>query len=93
VFLNGYSDVTSVALWLFFFSKQIVFEGIRGPNFEGDIAIDDVSITIGKCKQETTVANAGKTGKLEWRLCQKCIKKQINAVLPIIICVMSEELK
>ncbi|XP_013875971.1 MAM domain-containing glycosylphosphatidylinositol anchor protein 1 isoform X2 [Austrofundulus limnaeus] len=37
---------------------QIVFEGIRGPGFEGDIAIDDVSITIGKCKQENTVANA-----------------------------------
>uniref|UniRef100_A0A674P740 MAM domain containing glycosylphosphatidylinositol anchor 1 n=1 Tax=Takifugu rubripes TaxID=31033 RepID=A0A674P740_TAKRU len=42
---------------------QIVFEGIRGPSFEGDIAIDDVSITIGKCKQENTVASAGKTGK------------------------------
>ncbi|KAM7423853.1 hypothetical protein PAMA_000289 [Pampus argenteus] len=40
---------------------QIVFEGIRGPSFEGDIAIDDVSITIGKCKQENTVASAGKT--------------------------------
>ncbi|XP_032417108.1 MAM domain-containing glycosylphosphatidylinositol anchor protein 1 isoform X1 [Xiphophorus hellerii] len=40
---------------------QIVFEGIRGAGFEGDIAIDDVSITIGKCKQENTVANAGKT--------------------------------
>uniref|UniRef100_A0A087Y9U7 MAM domain containing glycosylphosphatidylinositol anchor 1 n=1 Tax=Poecilia formosa TaxID=48698 RepID=A0A087Y9U7_POEFO len=37
---------------------QIVFEGIRGAGFEGDIAIDDVSITIGKCKQENTVANA-----------------------------------
>ncbi|TNM90680.1 hypothetical protein fugu_002969 [Takifugu bimaculatus] len=37
---------------------QIVFEGIRGPSFEGDIAIDDVSITIGKCKQENTVASA-----------------------------------
>ncbi|KAM6942984.1 MAM domain-containing glycosylphosphatidylinositol anchor protein 1 [Xenentodon cancila] len=37
---------------------QIVFEGIRGANFEGDIAIDDVSITIGKCKQENTVSNA-----------------------------------
>lgn len=43
--------------------EQIVFEGIRGPSFEGDIAIDDVSITIGKCKQENTVASAGKTGK------------------------------
>ncbi|XP_024911228.1 MAM domain-containing glycosylphosphatidylinositol anchor protein 1 isoform X1 [Cynoglossus semilaevis] len=40
---------------------QIVFEGIRGSSFEGDIAIDDVSITTGKCKQENTVASAGKT--------------------------------
>uniref|UniRef100_A0A8D3A094 MAM domain-containing glycosylphosphatidylinositol anchor protein 1 n=1 Tax=Scophthalmus maximus TaxID=52904 RepID=A0A8D3A094_SCOMX len=45
---------------------QIIFEGIRGPNFEGDIAIDDVSITIGKCKQENTVASAGKTGKIDY---------------------------
>ncbi|XP_075906564.1 MAM domain-containing glycosylphosphatidylinositol anchor protein 1 isoform X2 [Nelusetta ayraudi] len=37
---------------------QVVFEGIRGPGYEGDIAIDDVSITIGKCKQENTVASA-----------------------------------
>ncbi|XP_056135309.1 MAM domain-containing glycosylphosphatidylinositol anchor protein 1 [Lampris incognitus] len=36
---------------------QIVFEGIRGPSFEGDIAIDDVSITKGKCKQESSVAS------------------------------------
>lgn len=41
-----------------------MFEGIRGPSFEGDIAIDDVFITIGKCKQENTVASAGKTGKI-----------------------------
>lgn len=40
-----------------------MFEGIRGPSFEGDIAIDDVSITIGKCKQENTVASTGKKGK------------------------------
>lgn len=37
---------------------QIVFEGIRGSGYEGDIAIDDVSITSGKCKQENTVASA-----------------------------------
>lgn len=47
------------------YSQQIVFEGIRGPSFEGDIAIDDVSITMGKCKQENTVASAGKTGKID----------------------------
>ncbi|KAJ4946722.1 hypothetical protein JOQ06_008768, partial [Pogonophryne albipinna] len=39
-------------------AAPIVFEGIRGPSFEGDIAIDDVSITIGKCKQDT-VSSAG----------------------------------
>ncbi|KAM6981032.1 MAM domain-containing glycosylphosphatidylinositol anchor protein 1 [Aplochiton taeniatus] len=36
---------------------QIVFEGIRGPSFEGDIAIDDVSVTKGKCKQVSNVSN------------------------------------
>ncbi|KAG7251671.1 hypothetical protein CRUP_005594 [Coryphaenoides rupestris] len=36
---------------------QIMFEGIRGPSFEGDIAIDDVSITKGKCKQDNSVAS------------------------------------
>lgn len=59
-----------VLFWGFFFcllSTQIVFEGIRGSSFEGDIAIDDVSITTGKCKQENTVASAGKTGKIERR--------------------------
>ncbi|KAK0149970.1 G2/M phase-specific E3 ubiquitin-protein ligase [Merluccius polli] len=35
----------------------IMFEGIRGPSFEGDIAIDDVSITKGKCKQDSSVAS------------------------------------
>ncbi len=28
---------------------QIVFEGIVGPGFEGDISIDDVSISSGSC--------------------------------------------
>lgn len=63
-------SLTSLHLSLCLFPKQIVFEGIRGPSFEGDIAIDDVSITIGKCKQENTVASAGKTGKIffvDWR--------------------------
>ncbi|XP_073494672.1 MAM domain-containing glycosylphosphatidylinositol anchor protein 2 isoform X2 [Phyllobates terribilis] len=30
-------------------SFQIVFEGVRGPGIEGDIAIDDVSIIEGEC--------------------------------------------
>ncbi|XP_063039818.1 MAM domain-containing glycosylphosphatidylinositol anchor protein 1 [Engraulis encrasicolus] len=31
---------------------QVVFEGIRGDGYEGDIAIDDVSVTKGRCKQD-----------------------------------------
>ncbi|XP_066536221.1 MAM domain-containing glycosylphosphatidylinositol anchor protein 1 [Hoplias malabaricus] len=31
---------------------QVVFEGVRGDGFEGDIAIDEVSVTKGKCTQE-----------------------------------------
>ncbi|XP_059421746.1 MAM domain-containing glycosylphosphatidylinositol anchor protein 1-like [Carassius carassius] len=34
---------------------QVVFEGIRGSGFEGDIAIDDVSVSKGKCKQKDSV--------------------------------------
>ena len=33
-------------MWHYF---QIVFEGIRGKSYHGDIAIDDVSITNGAC--------------------------------------------
>ncbi|MFT7813414.1 MAM domain-containing glycosylphosphatidylinositol anchor protein 1 [Arapaima gigas] len=36
---------------------QVVFEGVRGSSYEGDIAIDDVSITAGKCKQDSPVPN------------------------------------
>ncbi|TRY74172.1 hypothetical protein DNTS_008636 [Danionella cerebrum] len=34
---------------------RVVFEGIRGNGFEGDIAIDDVSVTKGKCKLKDSV--------------------------------------
>uniref|UniRef100_A0A8C7FE08 MAM domain containing glycosylphosphatidylinositol anchor 1 n=1 Tax=Oncorhynchus kisutch TaxID=8019 RepID=A0A8C7FE08_ONCKI len=36
---------------------QVVFQAIRGSGYEGDIAIDDVSVTKGKCKQENSVSN------------------------------------
>ncbi|XP_041927429.1 MAM domain-containing glycosylphosphatidylinositol anchor protein 1 [Alosa sapidissima] len=36
---------------------QVVFEGIRGEGYEGDIAIDDVSVTKGKCKQDNSGSN------------------------------------
>ena len=28
---------------------QLVFEGVRGSSFQGDIAIDDVSVKAGSC--------------------------------------------
>ncbi|KAM9070834.1 MAM domain-containing glycosylphosphatidylinositol anchor protein 2 isoform 6-T6 [Sarcophilus harrisii] len=40
-------------------SFQLIFEGIRGPGIEGDIAIDDVSISEGECaKQDLTTKNS-----------------------------------
>ncbi|KAJ8401175.1 hypothetical protein AAFF_G00387570, partial [Aldrovandia affinis] len=36
---------------------QVVFEGVRGTGYEGDIAIDDVSVTKGKCKQAVSISN------------------------------------
>jgi len=32
-------------------SFQIVFEGVRGDDFRGDVAIDDILITEGLCNQ------------------------------------------
>ncbi|XP_041467516.1 MAM and LDL-receptor class A domain-containing protein 1-like [Lytechinus variegatus] len=28
---------------------KVIFEGIRGPNFQGDIALDDITFTTGDC--------------------------------------------
>ncbi|XP_060031575.1 MAM domain-containing glycosylphosphatidylinositol anchor protein 2 [Erinaceus europaeus] len=40
-------------------SFQLIFEGIRGPGIEGDIAIDDVSIAEGECaKQDLSTKNS-----------------------------------
>lgn len=30
--------------------SQMVIEGVRGPGIEGDVAIDDVTIEEGECK-------------------------------------------
>ena len=31
------------------FAMQVVFEGVIGSNFRGDVAIDDVSFSTGAC--------------------------------------------
>uniref|UniRef100_A0AAY4A6G0 MAM domain-containing glycosylphosphatidylinositol anchor protein 1 n=1 Tax=Denticeps clupeoides TaxID=299321 RepID=A0AAY4A6G0_9TELE len=46
---------------------QVVFEGVRGDGFEGDIAIDDVSVTQGKCKANGPVAQQGQGSPPEHR--------------------------
>lgn len=37
---------------------QLIFEGIRGPGIEGDIAIDDISIVEGECMKSDQPANS-----------------------------------
>lgn len=34
----------------FIFVLKLVFEGIRGSGIQGDIAIDDVAVTTGSCR-------------------------------------------
>lgn len=54
-----FSAIFSTKIFLCVFLCQVVFEGIRGNGFEGDIAIDDVSVTKGKCKQKDSVDKTG----------------------------------
>ena len=47
---QGPSARHSMYLFLFiavFGFKQVVFEGIRGNSYTGDIALDDISFTVG----------------------------------------------
>uniref|UniRef100_A0A3Q2U0Z7 MAM domain containing glycosylphosphatidylinositol anchor 2 n=1 Tax=Fundulus heteroclitus TaxID=8078 RepID=A0A3Q2U0Z7_FUNHE len=48
-------------------SFQIVLEGIRGPGIEGDIAIDDITLEEGECRDPP--ANALSTSSHIWLLC------------------------
>lgn len=34
---------------LFFLSKQIIFEYVRGTSYSGDIAVDDIAFPTGSC--------------------------------------------
>lgn len=40
---------TDLQIMSFFCVCQIVFEGIRGTSYQGDIAIDDIALTVGAC--------------------------------------------
>ena len=60
---------------------QIVFEGVRGSDYAGDIAIDDISLQSGKCAatidcdfenpySQLCAWKNIKTDKMDWRLGQ-----------------------
>jgi len=40
---------------------QIIFEGVRGTSYEGDIAIDDVTLKKGDCPRKPIGPNKGKS--------------------------------
>ncbi|XP_033072930.1 MAM domain-containing glycosylphosphatidylinositol anchor protein 1 isoform X6 [Trachypithecus francoisi] len=48
---------------------QIIFEGVRGSGYLGDIAIDDVTLKKGECPRKQMDPNKGRTPA--WWLCQK----------------------
>ncbi|XP_055292015.1 MAM domain-containing glycosylphosphatidylinositol anchor protein 2-like [Moschus berezovskii] len=54
---KGVGITIDLLLTLIFY--QLIFEGIRGPGIEGDIAIDDVSVAEGECaKQDLPTKNS-----------------------------------
>ena len=42
---------TFTVLMPFCMKFQLIFEGIRGKSYHGDIAIDDVSVAAGSCNK------------------------------------------
>lgn len=51
VFINSYYQrhCCNCLVLLFFFCVKVIFEGVRGQGYQGDIAIDDVQFTVGSC--------------------------------------------
>ncbi|XP_030070746.1 MAM domain-containing glycosylphosphatidylinositol anchor protein 2 [Microcaecilia unicolor] len=45
-------------------SFQLIFEGVRGPGIEGDIAIDDIAIVEGECMKSEKPANNSQSGSV-----------------------------
>lgn len=46
---------------------QIIFEGVRGSGYLGDIAIDDVTLKKGECPRRQMDPNKGMSLAVGWR--------------------------
>ena len=52
---KGQADLTSRQ------NYRVLFEGVRGNNFNGDIAIDDITVTSGICSQQASTTTGPPT--------------------------------
>lgn len=68
-----------------FYFLQLIFEGIRGPGIEGDIAIDDVSIVEGECMKSDQPANSKWLFYMLGRAdCFSCCKIEASAEMGVL---------
>ena len=51
--LNTNNNSQFSNLFYIIFSTQVKFEGVRGLSYQGDIAIDAISFTPGRCSLKT----------------------------------------
>ena len=50
-FILKYIQMSQRLIHIDLLFQQIVFEGVRGNSYQGDIAIDDIKLTNGICPQ------------------------------------------
>lgn len=53
----------------FLMPLQIIFEGVRGSGYLGDIAIDDVTLKKGECPRKQMDPNKGEDGNGGGQIC------------------------
>ena len=54
-------------------SFYVLFEGVRGTNFNGDIALDDISVTPGVCSAQVSTVSTPPTPFTTASKCVMCI--------------------
>uniref|UniRef100_A0A8C7EE15 MAM domain-containing glycosylphosphatidylinositol anchor protein 1-like n=1 Tax=Nothoprocta perdicaria TaxID=30464 RepID=A0A8C7EE15_NOTPE len=62
---------------------QIIFEGVRGTSYEGDIAIDDVTLKKGDCPRKPFGPNKGESVVgMDWGLLAHVWEVQLSRTFP-----------